>query len=460
MSSGPFPVYPVLLAGGSGTRLWPVSRELHPKQLAQFIDRESLIQTTLRRIVPPLTAAHVRVVCGDAHRDDIARHMEAIGISSAGKIITEPIGRNTAPAILLACLDIRCVAGDAVLAVFPADHAIGDTAAFHERLATAVALAADGHIVTFGITPNYPETGYGYVEGGEPAGRSALAIRRFVEKPDRETARAYIASGNFFWNSGMFAFRVSVILEEFRVHHPAMLDALQSVFRPGEPVSREDYLTLPDLSIDYAVMEKTARGVVLPSDFGWSDIGSWKSLYDFLPKDAEGNVLGGDVIARDTRNCFVLGRGRLIAVNRLRDIVVVETPDSVFVSDLEYSRDVKEIVSELKRRSRPEHRQHVTRRQAWGTDTLLEESGHHRTARLEVDPGAEGAILTPAGEVHLVGVTGAGELESGGVRRRLAVGESLRLTGGGEVRIRNLADETWTMIRVETGMGAAQTAAA
>jgi len=454
MSNDDVPVFPVLLAGGSGTRLWPVSRELFPKQLAKLIGGESLIQSTIRRVVPPLPAANLRVVCGDAHRHEIARHMDDIGIPSAGKVICEPVGRNTAPAILLACLEVRRLAGDAVLAVFPADHVIGDVAAFHERLAAAVALAADGHVVTFGITPRYPETGYGYVEGGAGAPRSALAIRRFVEKPDLETARAYVASGNFYWNSGMFAFRASVMLEEFAAHHPAMLAVLESAFRPGEPVAREDYLKLPDLSIDCAIMEKTARGVVLPSDFGWSDIGSWNSLYDFMAKDGDGNVLDGDVIVRDTKNCFVLGYERLIAVNRLRDLVVVETPDSIFVSDMEHSRDVKSIVAELKQRGRQESREHLTRRFPWGTESLLEDSERHRACRMAIDPGGSGSFSPPAGvEVHLIGIAGAGEVRSGALQRRLSAGESLQLQGGQEVALRGDAGARWELMRVEVRSG-------
>lgn len=450
MSNGDVPVFPVLLAGGSGTRLWPVSRELFPKQLAKLIGRESLIQATIRRVVPPLPAANLRVVCGEAHRHEIARHMDDIGTPSAGKVIAEPVGRNTAPAILLACLEVRQLAGDAVLAVFPADHVIGDVAAFHERLATAVSLAAEGRIVTFGITPRYPETGYGYVEGGAGAPRSALAIRRFVEKPDLKTAQAYVASGNFYWNSGMFAFRVSVMLEEFAAHHPEMLAALESAFRPGEPVAREDYLKLPDLSIDCAIMEKTARGVVLPSDFGWSDIGSWSSLYDFMAKDADGNVLDGDVIVRDTRNCFVLGYERLIAVNRLRDLVVVETPDSIFVSDMEHSRDVKSIVTELKQRGRQESREHLTRHFPWGTETLLEAAERHHACRMAIDPGGAGSFSPPTGvEVHLIGIAGAGEVRSGAVRRRLSAGESLQLQGGPEVALCGDAGARWELMRVE-----------
>ncbi|HSV91811.1 MAG TPA: mannose-1-phosphate guanylyltransferase/mannose-6-phosphate isomerase [Desulfobacterales bacterium] len=454
MSNGDVPVFPVLLAGGSGTRLWPVSRELFPKQLAKLIGGESLIQSTIRRVVPPLPAANLRVVCGEAHRHEIARHMDDIGTPSAGKVIVEPVGRNTAPAILLACLELRRLAGDAVLAVFPADHVIGDLAAFHERLAAAVGLAADGNIVTFGITPRYPETGYGYVEGGAGAPRSALAIRRFVEKPDLTTAQAYVASGNFYWNSGMFAFRVSVMLEEFAAHHPAMLAALESVFRPGEPVAREDYLKLPDLSIDCAIMEKTSCGVVLPSDFGWSDIGSWNSLYDFLAKDGDGNVLDGDVIVRDTKNCFVLGYERLIAVNCLRDLVVVETPDSIFVSDMEHSRDVKSIVAELKQRGRQESREHLTRHFPWGTETLLETAERHRASRMALDPGGTASFSPPAGvEVQLIGIVGAGEVQSGPVRRRLSAGESLQLQGGREVAVRGDDGVRWELMRVEIRIG-------
>jgi mannose-1-phosphate guanylyltransferase/mannose-6-phosphate isomerase len=397
MASVDLPVYPVLLAGGSGTRLWPVSRELYPKQLAKLIGKESLIQSTLRRLVPPFAAENVRVVCGEQHAHEIARHMEDVGIPADGRIITEPAGRNTAPAILLACLQIRAAVEDAVLAVFPADHVIGNVSAFHANLAAAVELAAQGRIVTFGITPQYPETGYGYVEAGPAAPGAAAPIRRFVEKPDLDTARRYLAAGNFFWNSGMFAFRASVILGEFRVYQPRLLQELQRLCVPGQPIPKEGYRQLPDLSIDYAVMEKTDKGVVLPSDFGWSDIGSWKSLYDFLPKDADGNVLDGDVIAQETRNCFVMAYERLIATNRLQNMVVVETPDSIFVSDIDSSRNVKSIVAELKQRGRSEHHQHLTRHFPWGTRTLLEELDGHRTSRLAIYPRASATLEEPDG---------------------------------------------------------------
>lgn len=452
MTAADLPVYPVLLAGGSGTRLWPVSRELYPKQLAKLIGSESLIQSTLHRLVPPFAAENVRVVCGEQHLHEIARHMEAIGIPAGGRIISEPAGRNTAPAILLACLQIRAAVEDAVLGVFPADHVIGNISAFHEKLAAAVELAAQGRIVTFGITPHYPETGYGYVEAGEAAG--AHPIRRFVEKPDLDTARRYLAAGNFFWNSGMFAFRASVILEEFRIHQPRLLQALQDLFALGQPIRREDYLRLPDLSIDYAVMEKTDKGVVLPSDFGWSDIGSWKSLFDFLPKDGDGNVLDGDVITQATRGCLILAHDRLIAANGLQDMVVVETSDSIFVSDIDHSRDVKSIVTELKQRGRSEVQQHLTLHFPWGTRTLLEELDGHRTSRLMIYPRATAVLEESAGEaVHLFLLSGCAKVSAGRRRRRMSAGDVLTLPAVPPVRIENPQEERLQLIQIAADGG-------
>lgn len=379
-------VHAVLLAGGSGTRLWPVSRELFPKQLVSFIGTDSLVQATVKRLLPVLKVDAIRVVSGAEHYHEIVRHMEEIGVSSGGKIIREPIGRNTAPAILLAVLTILKEKKDALICVFPADHVIRDVGRFHRKLKAAVHLADQGHIVTFGIQPHYPETGYGYIEGADRIGRYALKIRRFVEKPNKVTAKKYIKAGNFFWNSGMFAFKASIILEEFRNFQPGLLQQMEEIVQGRLSDSAEAYELLPNVSIDYAIMEATQKGVVLPSDFGWSDIGSWKSLYDFLPKNGQHNVTVGDVIAKDTRNCFIMGRERLIATNHLRDMVVVETPDSVFVSDIDRSRDVKEIVSQLKKTGRREYHAHRTVFHSWGTRTLLEQRHGYRVDRLVIYP--------------------------------------------------------------------------
>lgn len=382
-------IYPVLLAGGTGSRLWPVSRELLPKQLVNLAGDDSLIQNTIKRLSPVLDVENVRIVCGDDHFFEISRHLEEIKIPSNGKVIAEPCGRNTAPAILLAVLSILKQEKDAIILVFPSDHVISDEKGFHDSLKMAISLADKNKVVTFGIKPAYPETGYGYIEGGKSVNGGALSVKRFVEKPDQKTARQYLKAGNFYWNSGMFAFKASEIVNEFRNHEPAILKGIKKIVDSGNSVPLDLYAKLPDLSIDYAIMEKTKKGVVLPVDFGWSDIGSWKSLYDFLPKGEDDNVIEGDVVLQNTSNCFIRSDNRLVVTNDLKNIVVVETPDTVFVSDLESSRNVKSIVNDLKKQGRKECESHVTVYRPWGKYTILEENKNTKIKRIVVYPGAK-----------------------------------------------------------------------
>jgi mannose-1-phosphate guanylyltransferase/mannose-6-phosphate isomerase len=443
-------VYAILLAGGTGTRLWPVSRELYPKQLVKFIGRDSLVQSTIKRLAPVLDLKNIRVVCGEQHYHEIARHINDIGISSEGKIIQEPSGRNTAPAILLAAFHNRHAAPNGIMCIFPADHVIGNIESFHGRLRDAIRLASEGYIVTFGIRPNYPETGYGYIEGGAGVLDSAFRVKRFVEKPDRPTAVKYIEAGNFFWNSGMFAFKVSVILKEFENHQPEMVAAMEEIFTEDQPLAKEAYDRLENISIDYAIMEKTDKCVVVPSDFGWSDIGSWKSLYDFLEKDANNNVLDGDVIAHDTNNCFILGRDRLIATNRLQDLVVVETPDSIFVSDLEHSRDVKSIVSELKDRGRKEYQQHRTVYHPWGISKLLEQKDSYTAVELMVYNGS--SLQLPDDKVmarHLFIVKGQARISDGSQDKTLGLGDAVTFRAEAPLRIENVGEDALYLLQVE-----------
>ena len=277
---------------------------------------------------------------------------------------------------------------DAVILIFPSDHVISNVEDFQKNLQTAIDLASANYIVTFGIKPDYPETGYGYIEGAKKIKGGAHAIKRFVEKPDEKTARKYVKAGNFFWNSGMFAFKASVLIKEFKAHEPNMLKSLQKMTSKGD-IALEAYQKLPDKSIDYAIMEKTKKGVVLPVDFGWSDIGSWKSLYDFLPKEEDDNVTEGDVILQNTRGCFIRGDNRLVVANDLENIVIVETPDTVFVSGLETSKNVKTIVQDLKKQGRPEYKSHLTVYRPWGTYTILEENHSSKIKRIVVYPGAK-----------------------------------------------------------------------
>ena len=445
-------VYAVLLAGGVGSRLWPLSRELYPKQLVRLIGDDSLVQATVKRLMPVLGSNQVRVVCGQEHHHEIARHLENIGIDPADKVLTEPCGRNTAPAVLLAVLHILATTPDPVVCVFPADHVIRNTKRFHHKLRSAIQLAREGHIVTFGIQPDYPETGYGYIEGDKPAGEGALATKRFVEKPDRAAAQRYIDAGNYFWNSGMFAFKASVILKEFKRYQPTLLESMNRFTQASAHITESEYATLPDVSIDYAIMEKTDKGVVLPSEFGWSDIGSWKSLYELLPKDEMNNVLDGDVIALDTRNSFVLGRQRLIAVNRLNRIVIVETPDSIFVSDIEHSRDVKAIVTRLKEKGRQEYHRHRAVYHPWGIATLLEKTDAFQVTRLEIYPASTYPTISAEVEAAVSILSVADGAAAVGVEEdghRLSRGESIKIAAGQDWKIANPGKKPLEMIRVD-----------
>lgn len=449
MTDNQSPVYAVLLAGGSGTRLWPVSRELYPKQLVKLIGKDSLVQNTIKRLSPVVDTEHIRIVCGEEHFYEIGRHMSDIGIDPEEKIIREPCGRNTAPAVLLGVMNIIKTDPNAIILVFPADHVIKDTQSFHDKLAAAVRLATAGHLVTFGIQADYPETGYGYIEGERAMEETALTIKRFVEKPDIETAGKYIAAGNYFWNSGMFAFRAAVIAEEFQKFEPVMYRKMAEITAAGIDVPAADYEQLDDISFDYAIMERTDKGVVLPSDFGWSDIGSWKSLYDFLPKDADANVLDGDVIAEKTHHCFIMGAHRLVAINSVENLVVVDTPDSVFVSNIENSRDVKSIVNRLKEAGRKEYHHHRTVYHPWGTVTLLGRGDGYRVERLNIHPGAQSPLIAASESTSRLTVTqGTARLTSGRDTRELTRGQSTDVADASRASVENVGKMQLYVIHV------------
>lgn len=445
-------IYPILLAGGTGTRLWPVSRELFPKQLVNLVGDESLIQNTIKRLSPAVSLERLKIVCGKEHLFEIARHLEAFGISSEGKIITEPCGRNTAPAILLAILNILKAEDDAVLLVFPSDHVIKDIAGFHERLEAAVRLAEKDYIVTFGIRPDRPETGYGYIEGEGSTEEGALKVKRFVEKPDLKTAKDYLSKGNFFWNSGMFAFKASVMLKEFAEAEPELLESMRAILAGRGTTSMDKYEALPDISIDYAIMEKTKRGVVLPSDFGWSDIGTWETLYNFLQKDSDENVVEGDVILKDTRHSFIKGGNRLVVVTGLENIVVIDTPDTVFVSDLEKSKDVKNIVAELKEKGREEYKSHATVYRPWGTYTILEEREQTKIKRIVVYPGAKLSLqMHHHRNEHWVVVSGIAKIINGDNSMTLKENQSTYVPKENRHRLENPGKEPLHLIEVQMG---------
>jgi mannose-1-phosphate guanylyltransferase/mannose-6-phosphate isomerase len=433
--------YPILLAGGSGTRLWPVSRSLFPKQLVTFGESRSLIQETIQRLHPVFDVKKVMVVCASEHYQETAKQLRDSGLKAPDNILCEPVGRNTAPAVLLATLALLSQSGneDAVLFIFPADHVIKNKARFHSRIQEAMQLAAKGHIVTFGIEPDYPETGYGYIEGERKIFGNAMKIKRFVEKPDLKTAETYLAAGNFFWNSGMFAFKISVILEEFIRLAPDLFHKMKTMIDAENGVSPATYQELPNISFDYAVMEHTLKGAVLPSDFGWSDIGSWKSLYDFLPKDQAGNVIKGDVITSRTKDSLVMGQSRLVVTNDLNQTVVVETPDAVFVSSVENSRDVKNIVESLKQDDRKEYQSHLTEFLKWGSLKHLDENSDFHVAVFSIYTGETLQQTIDSGcRWHCFLLKGNARLSYHDQEIDLDAFESRTLEGPGQVALKNI----------------------
>jgi mannose-1-phosphate guanylyltransferase / mannose-6-phosphate isomerase len=348
------PLVPLILSGGSGTRLWPMSRELTPKQFLPLVTSLSLLQETLRRAQNVGAFVHRPIiVCNEAHRFLVAEQARAISIEPQA-VVLEPAGRNTAPAIAAGALLAESFATDPLLLVLPADHVILDTAAFAAAVTVAIAAARDGRLVTFGVVPDKPETGYGYIARGEDGG-GWYAVERFVEKPDSRTAQHYVDSGRYYWNSGMFLFAASTFLSELAVHAPAMVDPCRRAVA-GAVVDADftrlgqAFLESPSNSIDYAVMEKTERAAVVPLAAGWSDVGSWPALHDVLPKDASGNVAVGDVLLEQCSRSYVASSGRTVAVIGLDAVIVIETADAVLVMARDNAQDVKKIVEALKKR--------------------------------------------------------------------------------------------------------------
>ncbi len=387
-------LFPIIMAGGSGSRLWPLSRQLNPKQFLPLADADfSMLQATIQRLAG-LGAELPRLICNEQHRFLAAEQLRLLGLEKAG-ILLEPVGRNTAPAIALAALQACSEAEDPILLVLAADHLIQDVEAFQTCIQTAVPLAQDGKLVTFGIVPTHAETGYGYIEQGIDVGIGGFKVSRFVEKPDLVTAQEYLANGSYFWNSGMFMFRASRYLEELETFRPDILAACRAALAGGSQdmhftrVDEAAFAACPDDSVDYAVMEKTADAVMVPLDAGWSDIGSWTALWDVSDKDQQGNVFKGDVLNQQSRNTYVHADSRLVATVGLDDLVIVETKDAVLVAHKDHVQDVKKIVEQLKNGSRTEHINHREVYRPWGVYDSVDNGHRYQVKRITVKPGAK-----------------------------------------------------------------------
>lgn len=387
---------PVILAGGSGTRLWPLSRKLYPKQLLPLLDERTLVQNTLRRLDGLDDMGAPLTICNEEHRFMVAEQLRDIGVASQA-IILEPVGRNTAPAVTVAALTALREDPEALLLVLPADHRIGDPARFHEALRQASVLASTGYLVTFGIVPTAPETGYGYIRQGRPvqsAGDGAAwTIDRFVEKPDQATAEEYVRCGEYFWNSGMFVFQAQAVLEELERFAPDIVGpcraALDHSVRDLDflRLDKEAFAACPENSIDYAVMEQTSKGVVVPLDCSWSDLGSWDALWQTGAKDEDGNVTRGDVLLCDVRDSYLHAETRLVAAVGLENHIVVETSDAVMISPRDRVQDVKKLVDKLKAENRVETVSHKKVFRPWGHYESIGEGGRYQVKRISVLPG-------------------------------------------------------------------------
>jgi len=382
---------PVLLSGGVGSRLWPVSREAHPKQFLPLAGELSMLQDTLKRTAG-LKASATLVVCNEEHRFMVAEQLRQVNITSGG-IILEPEGRNTAPAVALAALQAVGSDPEAILLVLPADHLIQDIGAFVAAVETAIPLARQGQLMTFGVVPSAPETGYGYIKCGEQLEGDLYQLDRFVEKPDAATAAEYVARGDYLWNSGMFLLGAAVYLEELEKFAPDMLKACRESMesaskdldfvRPG----REAFLSSPGDSIDYAVMEKTRKGAVASLNCGWSDVGAWSALWEVADRDADGNAQIGDVIADNCSNSYLRSESRLVAATGVDNLVVIETADAVLVADRDKVQDVKRIVTRLKSSQRSEASLHRRVYRPWGSYESLVTADRFQVKRIVVNPG-------------------------------------------------------------------------
>lgn len=385
---------PVIMAGGSGSRLWPLSRQLNPKQFLPLVDAEqSLLQSTIKRL-EGLDHHLPILICNEQQRFLAAEQLRQLDMEEA-RILLEPVGRNTAPAIALAALQATAGGDDPILLVLAADHLIRDIEAFHASIGHALALAESGKLVTFAVLPTHPETGFGYLERGKELTLGGYVVSRFVEKPDSATAQRYLDSGQYFWNSGMFMFRASRYLEELECFAPDILHACRASFasaRQDMHFTRVDARTFgacPENSIDYAVMERTSDAVMVPLDAGWSDVGSWTALWDNAEKDADGNVFKGDVLTERTSSSYVHATHRLVAAIGVDDLVIVETKDAVLVAHKSDVQDVKKIVDQLKNCKRPEYANHREVYRPWGVYDCIDNGQRYQVKRITVNPGAK-----------------------------------------------------------------------
>ena len=448
-------IIPIILSGGSGARLWPLSRRLQPKQFISLANDTTLFQDTILRL--PKNVANPIIICNEAHRFLAAEQLRQISRLSQG-IILEPIGKNTAPAIALAALKLINDYKDPLLLVLPADHLIQDIQAFHESIKVAKTLAEKNKLVTFGITPNKAETGYGYIEADIIDTVKYFNIRSFTEKPSQESANKYLDSGNYFWNSGMFMFKASVYLDELKKFAPKILNCCKKSFQTEYKdldfirLKNNEFLQCPEMSIDYAVMEHTKEAIVIPFDASWSDIGSWEALMNSKSKDRNGNVIEGDVILDDVNNTYLYSPNRLVSAIGVSDLIIVDTKDALLVTNKKYTQNIKNIVNKLKKNNRSETEHHRKVYRPWGYFDSIDVGNGFQAKRILVNPGAKLSLQKHRHRAeHWVVVSGIARITCGNKTFKLEKNQSTYIPKGEVHRLENQEDIALEIIEIQTG---------
>ena len=446
---------PVILSGGSGTRLWPLSRGQYPKQFLPLVSGNTMIQETSLRLNGVQGLQPIIAVCNEDHRFMLAEQLREIGVNPAA-IILEPVGKNTAPAVAMAALSAPSV--DDILLVLPADHVVANRVAFHAAIEQARQLAEQDLMVTFGIVATEPETGYGYIKAGATRIGDAFQVEAFVEKPDAQTAQRYLESGDYFWNSGMFAFKAGCYLQELEKFNPKMLDVCRQALQAAKTdfdfirLDKAIFSACPADSIDYAVMEKTDKAVVIPLDAGWNDVGSWSALWDVTGKDKEGNAIKGDVLTVDTVNSYIHSSSKLVAVIGVQDLVVVETDDAVMVAAKDKVQDVKTVVDRLKALKRDEAQVHRKVYRPWGHYDLVDCGDRHHTKRIVVKPGAKLSVQKHHHRAeHWVVVKGTAWVNKNGESVLVTENESIYIPVGAVHSLENPGVIPLEMVEVQSG---------
>jgi mannose-1-phosphate guanylyltransferase/mannose-6-phosphate isomerase len=450
-------IHPVIMSGGAGSRLWPLSRQLYPKQLLPLAGERTMIQETVERVKGPGFAAPI-VVCNQEHRFLIAEQMRSCGIEKP-TIMLEPVGRNTAPVAAVASLLLAELDPWALVLLMPADHVVEDKVAFAKAVEIAAAAAREGAIATFGIQPGGPETGYGYIQRGEAiATKGAYRVKRFVEKPDRAAAQTYLDAGDYFWNGGIFVFRAKTFLDELQQFEPQIVAQCQEAVSKGKGdldffrLDEKAFTASPSKSIDYAVMEHTEHAVVVPVDMGWSDVGSWQSLWEIATRDGQGNAQDGDIVALNCTNSYLRSEGPLLAAVGVDDVVVVATQDAVLVTRRGATQDVKKVVEEIERSGRHHHMHHRQVFRPWGSYDSIDTGERFQVKRIIVNPGAKLSLQMHHHRAeHWVVVSGTAKVTNGENVFILNENESTFIPLGAKHRLENPGDVPLHLIEVQSG---------